>query len=80
MRLRDPKTTALIFASGNRHYTKGKIVCTGAKNCDLSKKAAKTYAKIIKNCGFNVKFTDFKVQNIVGSCDVGFPIKLEFLS
>ena len=30
MRLRDPKTTALIFAAG-------KIVCTGAKNCELSK-------------------------------------------
>ena len=54
MRLRDPKTTALIFASG-------KIVCTGAKNCDLSKQAAKKYAKIIKNCGFNVRFTDFKI-------------------
>ena len=71
MRIRDPKTTALIFASG-------KIVCTGAKNPDLSKQAAKKFAKIIKNCGFTeVKFTDFKVQNIVGSCDVGFPIKLE---
>jgi transcription initiation factor TFIID TATA-box-binding protein len=55
MRIRDPKTTALIFASG-------KIVCTGAKNPDLSKQAAKKYAKIIKNCGFSeVKFTDFKI-------------------
>ena len=55
MRIRDPKTTALIFASG-------KIVCTGAKNPDLSKQAAKKYAKIIKNCGFpDVIFKDFKV-------------------
>ena len=60
-------------------FYSGKIVCTGAKNCELSKQAAKKYAKIIKNCGFDVKFTDFKVQNIVGSCDVGFPIKLEYL-
>ena len=30
--------------------------------------------------GFNAKFTDFKIQNIVGSCDVKFPIRLEGLA
>ena len=30
--------------------------------------------------GFKVRFTEFKVQNIVGSCDVGFAIMLERLS
>ena len=72
MRLRDPKTTALIYKSG-------KIVCLGARNCDLSKLAAKKYAKIIKHFGFDVKFTDFKIHNIVGSCDVGFGISLSSL-
>mmetsp|Transcript_7175 Transcript_7175/g.8084 ORF Transcript_7175/g.8084 Transcript_7175/m.8084 type:complete len:366 (+) Transcript_7175:45-1142(+) len=73
MKIRNPKTTALIFSSG-------KMVCTGAKSEEDSKKAAKKYAKTIKNMGFDVKFTDFKVQNIVASADVGFAIRLESLS
>ena len=73
MRIRDPKTTALIFSSG-------KMVCTGAKSEEESKKAARKYAKTIRKIGFNLSFTEFKIQNIVGSCDVGFPIRLEPLS
>jgi transcription initiation factor TFIID TATA-box-binding protein len=73
MRIREPKTTALIFASG-------KMVCTGARSEEDSKKAARQYAKIINKLGFSVKFTEFKIQNIVGSCDVKFPIRLEGLA
>lgn len=73
MKIRNPKTTALIFSSG-------KMVCTGAKSEEDSKKAAKKYAKTIKNMGFDVRFIDFKVQNIVASADVGFAIRLESLS
>ncbi|KAI9210781.1 hypothetical protein DS838_004340 [Geotrichum bryndzae] len=36
--------------------------------------------QIIQKLGFNAKFTDFKIQNIVGSCDVKFPIRLEGLA
>lgn len=39
MRIRDPKTTALVFASG-------KIVCTGAKSEEHSKLAARKVRKI----------------------------------
>jgi len=73
MRIRDPKTTALIFASG-------KMVVTGAKSEDDSKLASRKYARIIQKLGFNAKFTDFKIQNIVGSCDIKFPIRLEGLA
>lgn len=73
MRIREPKTTALIFASG-------KMVVTGAKSEDDSKLAARKYARIIQKLGFQSKFTDFKIQNIVGSCDVRFPIRLEGLA
>ena len=74
MRIKDPKTTALIFASG-------KMVCTGAKSEEQSRFAARKYARIIMKLGFSsVKFSDFKIQNIVGSCDVHFPIKLEGLN
>ncbi|KAJ1921383.1 TATA-binding protein (TBP) [Mycoemilia scoparia] len=73
MRIREPKTTALIFASG-------KMVVTGAKSEDDSKLAARKYARIVQKLGFPAKFTDFKIQNIVGSCDVKFPIRLEGLN
>jgi len=74
MRIREPKTTALIFASG-------KMVITGAKSEKLSRLAARKYARIIQKVGFkDTKFQDFKIQNIVGSCDVKFPIRLEGLA
>ncbi|XP_066337722.1 TATA-box-binding protein 1-like [Miscanthus floridulus] len=73
MRIRDPKTTALVFASG-------KLVCTGAKSEDHSKLAARKFARIVQKLGFPARFKDFKIQNIVGSCDVKFPIRLEGLA
>uniref|UniRef100_A0ACD5TPG1 Uncharacterized protein n=1 Tax=Avena sativa TaxID=4498 RepID=A0ACD5TPG1_AVESA len=73
MRIRDPKTTALIFASG-------KMVCTGAKSEEHSKLAARKYARIVQKLGFPATFKDFKIQNIVASCDVKFPIRLEGLA
>lgn len=73
MRIRDPKTTALIFNSG-------KMVCTGAKSEELSRTASRKYARIIQKLGFPAKFMDFKIQNIVASCDVKFAIRLEGLA
>ncbi|KXJ18230.1 TATA-box-binding protein [Exaiptasia diaphana] len=72
MRIRDPRTTALIFSSG-------KMVCTGAKSEDQSRLAARKYARVVQKLGFPAKFTEFKIQNMVGSCDVKFPIRLEGL-
>ncbi|KAI3994484.1 hypothetical protein MKX01_012742 [Papaver californicum] len=72
MRLKDPKTTALIFQSG-------KLVCTGAKTEEQSKLAARKYARIVQKLGFPAKFKDFNIQNIVTSCDVNFIIRLEAL-
>ncbi|KAF8520184.1 TBP-domain-containing protein [Hysterangium stoloniferum] len=73
MRIREPKTTALIFASG-------KMVVTGAKSEDDSRLASRKYARIVQKLGFDAKFSEFKIQNIVGSCDVKFPIRLEGLA
>lgn len=74
MRIREPRTTALIFASG-------RMVCTGAKSEDDSFKAAKRYAKHIRQVGYpSVNMSDFFIQNIVASHDVGFQIKLETLN
>lgn len=72
MRIREPRTTALIFSSG-------KMVCTGAKSEKESRLAARKYARVIQKLGFPSKFKDFKIQNMVGSVDVKFPIRLEKL-
>uniref|UniRef100_A0A8C3QBK4 TATA-box binding protein n=1 Tax=Geospiza parvula TaxID=87175 RepID=A0A8C3QBK4_GEOPR len=73
MRIRQPRTTALIFSSG-------KMVCTGAKSEEQSRLAARKYARVVQKLGFPAKFLDFKIQNMVGSCDVRFPIRLEMES
>eukprot|EP01018_Ginkgo_biloba_P036132 Gb_09530 [translate_table: standard] len=72
MRIRTPKTTALVFESG-------KIVCTGAKTESDSKIAARRYARIIQKLGFQAHFQDFHITNIVASCDVNFVISNELL-
>jgi len=72
MRIRDPKTTALVFASG-------KMIVTGAKYERDSEIAAKKYTQIIQKVGQPVTFSAFKIQNMTATCDVGFPIRLEGL-
>lgn len=42
--------------------------------------ASRKYACIVQKLGFVAKFSEFKIQNIVGSCDVKFPIRLEGLA
>ncbi|OAX30625.1 TATA-box binding protein-like protein [Rhizopogon vinicolor AM-OR11-026] len=76
MRIRDSKTTALIFASG-------KMVITGAKSED--NRVATGVTKVCAHCAevrlsFDAKFAEFKIQNIVGSCDGKFPIHLKGLA
>ncbi|KAI6236899.1 SSD domain-containing protein [Aphelenchoides besseyi] len=73
VRIREPRTTALIFTSG-------KMVCTGAKSEQASKIAARKFARIIQKIGYHVKFDQFVVQNMVGSVDVKFSIQLECLA
>ncbi|VDL94111.1 unnamed protein product [Schistocephalus solidus] len=72
MRIREPRTTALIFSSG-------KMVCTGAKSEEQARLAARKYARIVQKLGFEAHFKEFKIQNMVGSCDVRFHIRLEGL-
>lgn len=72
MRLREPRSTALIFASG-------KMCVTGTKSTHNAALAAQRFAYIVEKVGFKPALIDFKVQNIVGTIDVGFPIRLEGL-
>jgi len=55
-------------------------LCTRADELTARRAGAAQYAKIVQRLDFPATFKDFKVQNIVGSCDVRFPIRLEGLS
>ena len=70
---RNPRTTAIIFNNGG-------ITVSGAKSEIESKNSAKSFAKDIKKLGYNVIFRDFKVQNVVGTCNANFEIPLSKLS
>ncbi|KAF2837337.1 hypothetical protein M501DRAFT_938052, partial [Patellaria atrata CBS 101060] len=73
MRIRQPATTALIFASG-------KMVVTGAKSIADSKLASRKFARTLQKLGYRPSFTEYKVQNIVGAADVRFDVRLEGLA
>jgi transcription initiation factor TFIID TATA-box-binding protein len=69
----EPKTTALLFSSG-------KIVCTGAKTEHDLRVAVRRYARIVQKLGYQVRIESFNIHNIVASCDVKFPIRLDSLN
>ncbi len=63
-RLKDPKTTTLIFRSG-------KVVCTGAKSDVAVKKAINTVVANLADAGFEVmKDPEVTVQNMVATADL----------
>ena len=57
MDIRNPRSTSKIFESG-------KVICIGTKSFDDAKLACKKIAKSIKNLGFPVRFTKFRISNI----------------
>lgn len=70
IRILEPRSTALVFASGN-------MVVTGCKSTLESRLAARKYTRIYQSLGIPVMFRQFKIQNIVASSSTGFPIKLQ---
>ena len=74
VRIREPKTTALIFGSG-------KIVCAGARSETDCLLAMKKFVLILQRLGFKeASLGSFKIHNVVGCSDVRFPIRLEALA
>jgi transcription initiation factor TFIID TATA-box-binding protein len=73
IRIREPRTTALAFASGN-------MVCTGAKTEIESRLAGRKYVRILQKHGIPVSFRSFKIQNIVASAEIPHTLKLHELS
>tara|TARA_Y100000310_G_C20660372_1_gene804408 strand:+ start:821 stop:1381 length:561 start_codon:yes stop_codon:yes gene_type:complete len=73
LRIKEPKTTALVFSSG-------KIVCTGARNMADVDKAILAIIKSVKKLNIVVTVTpEIKVQNIVASGSVGMDLNLNVL-
>src|SRR3989338_7598845 len=74
IRIKEPKTSALIFSSG-------KVVCTGARTM---KEVEESLRKIIKSLEkINIKITvkpELNIQNIVASGSVGMVLNLNTLA
>ena len=69
LRLVSPRTTCLVFASGN-------AVCTGARSEQLSHTACLRYTELLKKSGYAMQFHQFKVENIVAVVYCGFFLDL----
>src|SRR2546426_11294015 len=70
-RLKSPKTATLIFSSG-------KMVCTGAKSEEQSRKAVQEVVRRLKEGGIPIKNeAEIVRQNIVASANLGGESDLE---
>ncbi len=69
MRIREPKATGLIFASG-------KMVVTGAKSENDSRLASRKFARVLQKLGYNAAITEYKLCNLVATCDFQFGVDL----
>lgn len=69
MKIRKPMVTASIWSSG-------KITCTGATSETEAKTAARKVARTLQKMSFKVKFTSYRVVNVLGSVILPFGIKI----
>uniref|UniRef100_A0A3Q4HVD1 TATA box-binding protein-like 1 n=1 Tax=Neolamprologus brichardi TaxID=32507 RepID=A0A3Q4HVD1_NEOBR len=69
MKLRKPMITASIWSSG-------KIICTGATSEDEAKLGARRLARCLQKLGFKVRFSAFKVVNVLAVCSMPFAVNL----
>ena len=74
MRIKEPKTSALIFSSG-------KIVCTGAKSLEKVRAAVSAIIKHLEKVRIKIKIKPkIVVQNMVASGDIGMDLNLNSLA
>jgi transcription initiation factor TFIID TATA-box-binding protein len=74
IRIKEPKTSALIFSSG-------KIVCTGARSLDKVTESLKKIIKSLEKINVKIKqVPDFQIQNIVAAGSVGMDLNLNVLA
>ncbi|MBI5390081.1 TATA-box-binding protein [Candidatus Woesearchaeota archaeon] len=74
IRIKEPKTSALIFSSG-------KVVCTGAQSMKKVEESIKKIIKSLEKIGIRIKIKPvIKIQNIVASGSVGMDLNLNVLA
>lgn len=74
IRIKEPKTSALIFSSG-------KVVCTGARSMEKVHESIKKIIKSLEKIGIKIKIKPvIKIQNIVASGSVGMDLNLNILA
>ncbi len=74
MRIKDPKTSALIFSSG-------KVVSTGAKSMAKVKESVSCIIKNIAKIGIRIKIKPkIKIQNVVASGNISMDLNLNKLA
>ncbi|MFH1053430.1 MAG: TATA-box-binding protein [Candidatus Woesearchaeota archaeon] len=74
IRIKDPKTSALIFSSG-------KVVCTGARTMENVRASIKKIIKSLEKINIKIKVDPvIKIQNIVASGEIGMDLNLNVLA
>ncbi|MBW3003631.1 TATA-box-binding protein [Candidatus Woesearchaeota archaeon] len=74
IRIKDPKTSALIFSSG-------KVVCTGARNLNQVKESIKKIIKSLEKINVKIKIEPkINIQNIVAAGSIGMDLNLNSLA
>jgi len=74
IRIKDPKTSALIFSSG-------KVVCTGARSMDKVEESIKKIIKSLEKINIKIKIVPkINIQNIVASGSIGMDLNLNVLA
>ena len=74
IRIKDPKTSALIFSSG-------KVVCTGAKSMEKVRESIRQIIKALEKINVKIKIEpEINIQNIVASGSVGMDLNLNTLA
>ncbi|MAF34648.1 TATA-box-binding protein [Candidatus Woesearchaeota archaeon] len=74
IRIKEPKTSALIFSSG-------KIVCTGARSMDKVHESIRKIMKSLEKINVKIKKEpEVHIQNIVASGSVGMDLNLNVLA
>lgn len=74
IRIKEPKTSALIFSSG-------KVVCTGARTLEKVEESIKQIIKSLEKIGIKIKVKPvINVQNIVAAGSVDMDLNLNVLA
>jgi len=74
IRIKEPKTSALIFSSG-------KIVCTGARSMEEVERSIEKIIKSLKKINIEIKIKPkVTVQNIVAAGNIGMDLNLNSLA